>query len=87
VDKGVQEMLLLDAAGNRVWGSSDCSPGTSSDTRTLAPGEVVSFPVLWAGLTSEPTCTAKRVTPPAGAYVLRGRLDTLTGPDTPITLT
>jgi hypothetical protein len=86
VDSALQQMVLLDAAGNRVWGSSDCAAAGTSDTRTLAPGEALSFPVTWRGLTSEPTCTAPRVTPPPGAYVLRGRLDTLTTPDVPLTL-
>ena len=87
VDKRLQELVMFDTAGNRVWGSNDCSPESSPDQRTLAPGEELRFPVLWSGLTSEPTCTAPRVVPKPGSYVLRGRLDTLTGPDTPLTLT
>ena len=86
LDKGLQELLLLDADGARVWGSNDCFPEASTDSRSLAPGDVVSFPVLWGGLTSEPTCTAARTTPPAGAYVLRGRLDTKISPDVPLTI-
>ncbi len=81
LDKGLQEMVLLDAAGNRVWGSNDCFPEASSDTRTLAPGEQVVFPLTWGGLTSEPTCTAARVPVGPGQYVLRARLDTKTSPD------
>src|SRR3712207_8739292 len=49
-----------------------------SDTRTLAPGESVAFPLVWGGLTSEPTCTAARTAPAPGQYALRGRLDTKT---------
>ena len=86
LDKGLQELVLLDGAGTRVWGSNDCFPEASDDTRTLAPGEVVAFPIVWGGLTSEPTCTAARVTPPPGNYVLRGRLDTKVSPDAPFTL-
>lgn len=86
LDKGLQELVLLDSAGTRIWGSNDCFPEESADTRTLTPGEVVTFPVLWGGLTSEPTCTAARVTPAAGAYVLRGRLDTKVSLDVPLTL-
>jgi hypothetical protein len=86
LDAKLREMVLLDAAGNRVWGSADCAAAGAADARTLAPAEAVSFPVTWSGLTSEPTCTAPRVTPPAGAYTLRGRLDTLTTPDVPFTL-
>jgi hypothetical protein len=86
LDKGLQELVLLDGGGTRVWGSNDCFPEASSDTRTLAPGEVVVFPVVWGGLTSEPTCTAARTPPAPGNYVLRGRLDTKTSADTAITL-
>ncbi|MGY1600837.1 MucR family transcriptional regulator [Geodermatophilus sp. SYSU D00815] len=81
LDKQLQELVLLDAAGARLWGSNDCVPETSSDLRTLAPGEVVTFPVVWTGLTSEPACAAPRVPPPPGSYVVRGRLDTAVSPD------
>jgi hypothetical protein len=87
LDKGLQEIVLLDAAGRRVWGSNDCFPESSSDPRTLAPGEAAVFPIVWSGLTSEPGCDAPRVTPAPGAYLLRGRLDTALSPDTPLTLT
>jgi hypothetical protein len=87
LDKGLQELVLLDGAGTRVWGSNDCFPEASSDTRMLAPGEVVALPVVWGGLTSEPTCTAPRTPPAPGSYVLRGRLDTKTSSDAAITLT
>ena len=86
LDKGLQELVLLDSAGARVWGSNDCFPEVSADTRTLAPGETVAFPVVWGGLTSEPTCTAGRAAPAAGPYVLRGRLDTKVSPEVPLTL-
>ena len=87
LDKGLQEMVLLDHAGGRVWGSNDCFPESSSDLRMLAPGEVVVFPVVWAGLGSEPTCTAARVPPAPGAYVVRARLDTAVSPDAAFTIT
>ena len=86
LDKGLQEIALFDAAGSRVWGSNDCFPEATVDPRTLAPGEVVSVPLVWGGLTSEPTCTAERVTPAPGSYVLRGRLDTKISPDVALTL-
>lgn len=76
LDKGLQSIELHDAAGRRIWGSNDCFPEVSTDRRTLAPGEAVSLPVVWGGLTSEPTCTAPRVTPAPGAYALVGRLGT-----------
>lgn len=87
LDKGLQELILLDAAGARVWGSNDCFPEASTDLRSLAPGEVVVFPVVWGGLTSEPTCTAARTNPPPGNYVVRGRLDTKSSPDAAFALT
>jgi len=87
LDKGLQEFLLLDSAGNRIWGSNDCFPEASSDPRTLAPGETVTVPVVWGGLTSEPTCAAPRSNPPAGSYLVRGRLDTKISADVPFTLT
>ena len=86
LDKGLQEVLLVDLSGSRLWGSNDCFPESSSDPRTLAPGEVASVPIVWGGLTSEPTCAAPRTNPPAGNYVVRGRLDTKVSPDVPFTL-
>ncbi len=87
LDKQLQEMVLLDGAGTRLWGSNDCQPETSADTRTLAPGEQVAFPLTWSGLTSEPSCTAARVPLAPGSYVLRARLDTKTSPDAPLQVT
>lgn len=87
LDKGQQEIVLLDAAGHRVWGSNDCFPEASTDTRTLPPKVSVSFAVVWGGLTSRPGCAAPRTPPAAGAYILRGRLATKMSPDVPIRLT
>jgi len=86
LDKGLQEIVLLDSGGGRVWGSNDCFPETSSDTRTLAPGEAAVFPIVWGGLTSTRDCAAARVPPAPGDYVLRGRLDTKASGDAAITL-
>ncbi|WNV76260.1 MucR family transcriptional regulator [Geodermatophilus sp. DSM 44513] len=86
LDERLQEVLLLDEAGNRVWGSNDCFPGDGTQTRTLAPGESVTASLVWGGLTSEPSCTAPRTTPAPGEYVLRGRLDTEVSPDVPFTV-
>jgi hypothetical protein len=86
LDKALQEVVLLDANGARLWGSNDCFPGTGADPRTLAPGVAVSFPLVWSGRSSQPTCTAERRAPAPGAYALRGRLDTKTTAPTPITL-
>ncbi|WP_448614353.1 MucR family transcriptional regulator [Modestobacter sp. URMC 112] len=86
LDKGLQEIVLLDAGGGRVWGSNDCFPEASSDLRTLAPGEAAVFPVVWGGMTSSPDCATPRVAPAPGDYVLRGRLDTKTSGDTALRL-
>jgi hypothetical protein len=86
LDKGLQEVILIDGGGNRVWGSNDCFPEASADTRTLQPGEVVAFPVLWSGLSSVPGCTGERTTPGPGSYVLRARLDTKVSSDATYTI-
>jgi hypothetical protein len=86
LDKELQEILLLDPDGERVWGSNDCFPEESDRSRTLAPGEGVALTIVWGGLTSEPECAGERTTPPAGLYLLRGRLDAKTTPDRRIRL-
>jgi hypothetical protein len=86
LDKGQQELVLADTAGHRVWGSNDCFPEASSDTRTLAPRAVVAFPVVWGGLTSAPGCAGVRSHPNPGGYLLRGRLATKRSQTVPITL-
>jgi hypothetical protein len=86
LDKALQELVLLDPAGTRLWGSNDCFPEASNDTRTLAPGETVAFPLVWGGLSSEPTCSAARAPLAPGSYLLRGRLETKTTADAPLTI-
>lgn len=86
LDKGLQELVLYDRSGRRIWGSNDCFPEASSDLRTIAPGEVVTILLVWGGLTSEPTCKAPRVNPAPGSYVVRGRLGTKISPDAPLSL-
>ncbi|MGY1639652.1 MucR family transcriptional regulator [Geodermatophilus sp. SYSU D00703] len=87
LDKGLQELVLRDGAGDRLWGSNDCVPEATSDTRTLAPGESVSFPVVWSGLSSQPGCSGDRVALGPGQYLVRGRLDTRTSADAPFAIT
>jgi hypothetical protein len=79
--------VLLDADGDRVWGSNDCFPEESDDRRTIAAGSEATSAIVWGGLTSEPTCTADRSAPPAGDYVLRGRLDATRSEDRPLRIT
>ena len=86
LDKGLQEIVLLDAQGHRTWGSNDCFPEAGSDRRLLAAHQTVSFPIVWGGLTSAPACKAARVLPRPGAYVLRGRIASLSSPNTPFRL-
>jgi hypothetical protein len=87
VDKELQEILLLDAAGTRVWGSNDCFPEQSDRTVTLQPGEEVGLPIVWGGRTSSPGCAGERTVPPAGNYLLRARLDTKASADVAFRLT
>ena len=86
LDQELQEIVLLDSAGTRLWGSNDCQPESSDDVRVLAPGEQVFFPLVWSGLTSEPGCAAPREVVPPGQYTLQGRLDTEPSGGTPLTL-
>ena len=86
LDRGLQEVALLDAAGKRIWDSNDCVPLTGSDDRTLTPRQPVSFPMAWKGQTSDPHCAAPPSVPAPGAYVLRARLDTVVAPATPLSL-
>ena len=86
LDAALREVVLVDAAGTRVWGSNDCYPETSTEPRTLATGEAASYPVLWSGLSSQPGCTGARSNPPAGNYTVQGRLDTKVGAPTPFAL-
>ncbi|MDQ1660758.1 MAG: hypothetical protein QOJ68_738 [Blastococcus sp.] len=86
LDKGLQEIVLLDAQGHRTWGSNDCFPEASSDHRLLAPHQAVALPIVWGGLTSAPGCKGARVPPHPGAYVLRGRIAGKAAPNTPFRL-
>jgi hypothetical protein len=87
VDKELQEIVLVDGAGTRVWGSNDCFPEESDRKVELRPGAAVALPVVWGGLTSAPACAGDRTVPPAGDYALRARLDTKTSAARPLQLT
>jgi hypothetical protein len=86
LDKDLQELVLFDADGDRVWGSNDCRPEQGDRSATLVPREGVALEVVWSGLTSRPGCAGERAAPAAGVYVLRGRLETKTTPDRRIRL-
>jgi len=88
LDAAQQIWGLFAADGTRLWGSSDCYPPASLPSpELLAPGQVMTFTIIWSGLTSEPTCTAPRVNLGPGSYVLRGYLANLVSPDVPLVLT
>lgn len=88
LDLALQTWGLFAADGTRLWGSNDCYPEQSVPSSTLlAPGQVVTFSIIWSGQTSEPTCTAQRQELGPGAYILRGYLGTVLSPDVPLVLT
>jgi hypothetical protein len=84
LDRALQEIVLVDAAGHRIWDSNDCAKLSGSDSRTLTPRQTVSFALAWNGRSSRAGCTGHSAALPAGRYVLRGRLDTAASPDTPL---
>ncbi|MFI7675210.1 hypothetical protein [Actinophytocola sp. NPDC049390] len=87
LDRKLREILVLGADGTRLWSSTDCYGPPEPDVRVLAPNTAVEFSVNWAGRTSAPGCPENRKTVPAGKYRVVGKLGTLTGPPTPLTLT
>jgi hypothetical protein len=80
-------VVALAAPATPLWTSSDCYQATTQEVRTLAPGQVVSYGLTWAGRTSAPGCPAARSTVPAGSYGVIGKLGPLASPPTPFTLT
>lgn len=75
LDAARQAMAVVIKPGDGLWGSNDCSPGHSTDVRTLAPGQEAVFTVRWAGRRSSPGCSGDRGVVPAGDYQLLTRLD------------
>ncbi len=72
-----QEFIAYDAAGNRVWSTSDCLPGTGTDIRYLQPGQSLQYNIKWSGRSSQPGCVGERTRVPAGAYQIEVRIGTL----------
>lgn len=88
LDLALQTWGLFAADGTRLWGSNDCYPEPSvANSQLLAPGQVVTFTIVWSGLTSEPTCTVPRQVLGPGTYQLRGYLGNLVSPFVPLVLT
>ncbi len=73
----LQEYLIYDAAGNRLWSTADCVPGTGTEVRFLEPGQTLQYNIRWSGTTSAPGCAAERVTVPAGQYKAEVRIGPL----------
>ncbi len=77
VSGSVQEYLAYDAAGTRLWSTSDCVPGSGTDVRLLQPGESLQYNIKWSGTTSQPGCAAERTRVPAGDYRIEARIGSL----------
>ncbi|HEX3590430.1 MAG TPA: hypothetical protein VHV74_12435 [Pseudonocardiaceae bacterium] len=77
------------AVGNPkpVWMSSYCYALNTHEIHTFKPGESLSYTIQWAGRTAAPGCPVQRTTLPAGKYEVIGRLGSLAGRPTPLTLT
>lgn len=86
LDAERQAVAVVRTPGDGLWGSNDCSPVHTDDTRTLAPGQEVVFSVRWAGRTSSPGCSGTRTPVPPGAYELLARLDRTVSEPVPFVL-
>lgn len=73
----LQEYQAYDAAGNRIWSTSDCVPGTGTDVRFMQPGDSLQYNIKWSGRTSQPGCAGERTTVPAGTYEIEVHLGSL----------
>lgn len=88
LDSAKQEIVVWNSNQSaKLWSSNDCSNASSTDLRTLVPGQPVAFAVTWAGRTSTPGCAQPRTVVPAGNYRVLTRLDDIISPPTLFTLT
>ena len=79
--------MLFDLLGQPDLGQQRLLPGGQQRLRGRSRrARSSTLPLVWGGLTSEPTCTVARGTPAAGSYLVRGRLDTRVSADAPLTL-
>jgi hypothetical protein len=83
LDSARQEIVVWSTEGARVWSSNDCVNASSTDLRTLVPGQPVAFAVRWAGRTSTPGCAAVRTVVPPGPYRVMTRVDDAISTATP----
>lgn len=76
LDSAKQEIVVWNSNQTaKLWSSNDCTNASSTDLRTLVPGQPVAFAVTWAGRTSTPGCAQPRTVVPAGNYRVLTRLD------------
>jgi hypothetical protein len=88
VSRQLRSTEVVAANGKTVlWSSSYCYTVSTNEIRTLQPQQSLDYSVTWAGRTAAPGCPANRTVVPAGKYELIGKLGTLTGKPTPLTLT
>ncbi len=88
VSRKLRELVITTGDGRkRLWSSNDCFHPAAADRRTLAPGQPLLFSLTWAGRTSAPGCPAQRAAVATGKYRVTGKLGTITGPATRLTLT
>lgn len=88
LDSARQEIVVWNSNQTaKVWSSNDCVNASSTDLRTLVPGQPVAFAVTWAGRTSTPGCAQPRTVVPAGSYRVLTRLDDIISKPTLFTLT
>lgn len=83
----LQVFTIYGAQHQRIWSTSDCFPGKGTDVRMIDPAESLQYNIRWAGTTSNPGCTAKRKTVPAGDYTVVGQLGNLTASPAKLTIT
>jgi hypothetical protein len=88
LDGAEQEIVVWSGDGaKRLWSSNDCVNPSSSDLRTLVPGQPVAFAVNWSGLGSVPGCTAERDRIGPGAYRVVTRLGPVVSAPVPLLIT
>ncbi|HEX5405065.1 MAG TPA: hypothetical protein VFX16_22505 [Pseudonocardiaceae bacterium] len=87
VSHQLRSIEILGAAGKPVlWSSADCYSLRTNEIKLLQPQQVLSYSVTWAGRTAAPGCPSERTTVPAGSYEMVGKLGSLTGPPSKLTL-
>ena len=88
LDKGLQEFLLLDPAAMRFWGSNDCFPEAALMSDPWRPVRSSRSRSVWGGFDQRADVhgSAQHAGTGVRAPALRGRLDTKTSADVPLTL-